>query len=159
MLVVGRLWKVRDTGNCLMTTFALVLLALFATACGTTTTQLPERLSHGTAEDRLALIPETDVVTLREANAFATWTNPTLMVHPDGIELVPKGGTGRGPHLTVEAIEASLSGLPREAWPLGRAVAVQENGLGYGPSQKANLTALLAMLEAHRVFVNPVPTA
>ena len=142
-----------------MTALALVLVVLITSACGTTMTKPSDRPTHGAPEDRLAHIPETDVVTLRKADAFASWANPKLIVHPDGIELVPNGGIGQGPHLTIEAIEATLAALPREAWPLGRAVAVQENSLGSGPSQTANLTALLAMLEGHRVFVNHVPTA
>jgi hypothetical protein len=142
-----------------MTTFALVLIALLTSACGTTATQSSDRSTQGAPEDRLTHIPETDVVTLRKAGAFASWANPKLIVHPDGVELVPNGGVGQGPHLSIEAIEAALATLPRDAWPLGRAVSVQENGLGSGPSQSANLTALLAMLETHRVFVNHVPTA
>ena len=142
-----------------MTTFAWVLVALLTSACGATTTQSSDRPTQGAPEDRLALIPDTDVLTLRKADAFASWANPKLIVHPDGIELVPNGGVGQGPHLSIEAIEATLATLPREAWPLGRAVSVQENGLGSGPSQTAHLTALLAMLESHRVFVNRVPTA
>ena len=159
MLDVRRLWQVRCFDDTQMSTAALMLAALLTPACGLSTPEPVTRPSQVGHEHCLAQLAAADALALREFNSLAKWTNPFLFVHPDGIELVPNERTGPGRHLSVVEIESTLCRLPRSAWPLGRTVAVQENGLGSGPAQEAHLAALLTMLESHAVLVNRWPSA
>ena len=152
-----RLWQVRCLDATPMKTAVLLLTALLSPGCGA-----PEpavRSTQAQQDDRLARLPAANARSFGEFNTFALWANPFLVVHPDGIELLPSDRKSPGPRVSVGEIESTLNSLPREAWPLGRTVAVQENALGSGPAQKANLIALLSMLESHAVLVNRWPSA
>jgi hypothetical protein len=112
-----------------------------------------------TEQPGFTLVPKPDPKVYSRANTLEKWTNPFLFVHPDGVELIAGNGRPRGPHLSVAEIETRLALLPVDAWPLGRAVAVQQNALGSGPEQDEVLKALRAMLESHDIAINWWPTA
>jgi hypothetical protein len=57
------------------------------------------------------------------------WANPYLVVLRDGIEVVSSALPSGRKVVAASALRETLTGLPTTAWPYGRVVAVQENGV------------------------------
>ncbi len=138
-------------------TIVLVLIAC-ASGCAEKPQTDGASPSHQEKQSGFALIAKPDPKVFSEANSLEKWKNPFLFVHPDGVELIPPGPRRQGLHEIVAEIEKRLVAMPADAWPLGRAVAVQENALGSGQAQKDNAQALKAMLESHDIAINWWPT-
>ena len=137
----------------------LAIILVLVSACAKQRQIAPNPHALQNAPPGFTLVPKPDPRVFSQFNSLGDWTNPFLVVHPDGVELIPRDGDVRGPHRTVAELERVLMSLPAEAWPLGRAVAVQENALGSGSEQERTLVALKAMLESHDIAINWWPTA
>jgi hypothetical protein len=87
------------------------------------------------------------------------WHNPFVMVNGDGYELIVHDQPRGQKLLTLDELEQALLKLPIEGWPLGRVVAVQENGLrppGDGPKIAANVEMLKRMFESHKLRADQI---
>jgi hypothetical protein len=79
------------------------------------------------------------------------------MVDSDGYELILHDQPRTAIGMSLCDVEKALLKLPLERWPLGRVVAVQENGLrNPGDNEKIakNLEELKRMLRSHKLRVN-----
>lgn len=89
------------------------------------------------------------------------WRNPYLIVDKAGVSLLDMSNHERRP-LKPEELLAALAGLPASAWPYGRVVAVQENGVGSSEADKVairrNRAILAGTLESAHVLINWVPS-
>jgi len=91
------------------------------------------------------------------------WKNPYLIVRDDGIGLLDLSNNEI--HLLKpEDVPAALAALPTSAWPYGRVVAVQENGVGrpteaYKIQTRRNRALLAGTLEGLKIEINWVPSA
>jgi hypothetical protein len=65
------------------------------------------------------------------------WANPYLVIRADGIEVVAKNLPKHGKAIALKDLKKTLTGLPVEAWPYGKVVAVQEIGIGSEDDGKA----------------------
>jgi hypothetical protein len=65
------------------------------------------------------------------------WANPYLIIRADGIEVVAKNLPKHGKAIALKAVKKTLTGLPVEAWPYGKVVAVQEIGIRSDDDDKA----------------------
>ena len=106
-------------------------------------------------------IPSADPKKYQGIRDAKDWRNPYLIIRVDGIEVV--GVTdGRSP-LTIDAVTAILEGLPDSAWPYGRIVAIQDNGVLASESEhsriEANRNRLLQHLYELGVIVDFWPSA
>jgi hypothetical protein len=90
------------------------------------------------------------------------WHNPFLMVTIDGIDLFPVAPVGGAPqHIPIAKLAATLTSLPRSAWPLGRVVAVTEIGLrslGDDVRIRANRQAVERILSALAISISRWPS-
>jgi hypothetical protein len=85
------------------------------------------------------------------------WHNPYVIVDSEGYELILYNQTRNPTSLTLRQLEQILLKLPREQWPLGGVVAVQESGLrspGDDAKIAENLKALKRMLGSHKLRIN-----
>jgi hypothetical protein len=57
------------------------------------------------------------------------WNNPYLVVRADGIEVISKAIPSGRKLVAPTELRRILSSLPTSAWPYGRVVAMQENGV------------------------------
>jgi hypothetical protein len=89
------------------------------------------------------------------------WRNPYLIVRSDGFEIA--GATDPGTPLTIDALVATLEGLPNSAWPYGRVIAAQESSILGGPSDQprinGNRDLLVQRLAQLGLIVNFWPSA
>jgi hypothetical protein len=89
------------------------------------------------------------------------WNNPCLIVRSDGVEIA--GGTVGASPIAVESVAKALEGLPDSAWPYGRVVAIQDNGIVAAESEQSriesNRTRLLGLLNDLGVVVGFWPSA
>ena len=91
------------------------------------------------------------------------WKNPTLIVREDGIGLLDLAN--REIHiLKPEEVPAALAHLPASAWPYGRVVVIQGNGVAGGTEEgkvrmRANRALLIGTLDSLKVAINEVPSS
>jgi hypothetical protein len=110
----------------------------------------------------LAALPAATDEAIAAADSPEKWLNPFLVIHPEGIEVRRQGDAQNIDRGTVERTEKILLALPREAWPMGRVVAVTEQSLlsGNDEAQIAKHSlALSQMLESHGIRIERWPTA
>ena len=85
------------------------------------------------------------------------WRNPYLVVCADGVDV-----RGIGGRVLPEELASILARLPKEAWPYGRIVAVQEIGIRSGGDDELirdNLTKVLRILREIGIEVELWPSA
>jgi hypothetical protein len=114
------------------------------------------RLSYriGTADKRL-------VQSIEDARS---WRNPYLVVGADGIEVIATSLPAGRKTVASADLRRTLIELPVGAWPYGRVVVVEGNGLRASDRSdeeavKRNLEAALKILKALRVQVERWPSA
>src|SRR4051794_22002243 len=79
------------------------------------------------------------------------WQNPILVISGDGIQVISKGLPSGERTVAPPDLRRTLIDLPVTAWPYGRVVAVQDNGLhpadlSDGPAITSNRNVTLAIL-------------
>jgi hypothetical protein len=98
---------------------AALLLILSCSHERSATTVVPSTLLRG--------IPSPERRLYRHVQDAQDWRNPYLVVCVDGIQVKSKG-IARS--VSLEELASTLAHLPKNAWPYGRIVAVQENSIG-----------------------------
>jgi len=86
--------------------------------------------------ERIPAADENKYLGIRDAK---DWRNPYQIVRVDGFEIV--GVTDPGSPLTIDALVATLEGLPDSAWPYGRVIAAQESSIVGGQSDQPRINA------------------
>ncbi len=88
------------------------------------------------------------------------WPNPYIVVCRDGYVLNVPGRPRNEERYGLIVLEKLLLGLPRESWPLGRVVAVQEQGIRANDlAVQGNREALLNLLNSDKVKADRWPSA
>ena len=144
-----------------------VLLAVVVAAggCGACTEGVGNgqaKLGNTDATRGLEGVPDPNDDAIREIRDAKEWRNPYVIVNRDDYELILPEQPRTAKRWDLAELEHALLSLPREGWPLGRVVAVQENSLrSEGDDERIanNLNALKRMLESHKVRVDLWPTA
>ena len=120
-----------------------------------------------TAQDdpatRLQAIPAANSEQYRGMVDMKDWKNPYLIVREDGIGLLDLANNEIHV-LKPEDVLAALANLPPSAWPYGRVVAAQENGVVSASEEgkvrmRKNRALLAGTLESLKVAINWVPAA
>jgi hypothetical protein len=90
------------------------------------------------------------------------WPNPSIIVNAASFYLILQvDGRRVDEELKLTELEKRLTELPIDRWPLGRVVAVQENGLrSPGDNDKISDKSkeLKHMLESHKVMIELWPS-
>jgi hypothetical protein len=118
--------------------------------------------------------PAPDAATLLQAIAAAdparypqeqrNWSNPYLVIRPDGVGLLTSVAANEEQILKPEEVLNALSRLPAVAWPYGRAVAilVEEKPTASEADKVAlrrNRGIVAGDLEGAHVAINWIPTS
>ena len=107
-------------------------------------------------------VPEPNDEEIRKIRTPEQWHNPFVVVDSDGYELILHDQPRTAVGMSLCELEKALLKLPLERWPLGRVVAVSENGLrSPGDNEKIakNLEELKRMLRSHKLRVELWPSA
>jgi hypothetical protein len=72
---------------------------------------------------------------------------PVLLVQTDGV--VISGLTSDGNPIPVKAVATALESLPDSAWPYGRVVAVEDDGVAASEPGRSRI-------EANRILLDPL---
>ena len=140
---------------------AAALLLLGLASCSTHRADLAPTTNERQPQG-LAVVPRADPTVLLWNRPLEEWTNPVLVVRPNGVELVSRRGSVGSGILSVEQLKVLLQSLPADAWPLGRVVAVSEVSIGSAgdePKIEANSAALTKMLGSLDVQLSWWPSA
>jgi hypothetical protein len=108
-------------------------------------------------EARIQQIPLADAKKYQEVPGdYRNWRNPYLVIRNDGVGLLDVSNNEE--HLIkLEDLTQALAQLPASAWPYGRVVAVQENGVrarGDDVLIRKNRGIVLGTLEGLHVLVS-----
>jgi len=137
----------------------LVLVSLVLSGLLQTGEKPPETEQRVHNLDRVSAPRDAEIRTIRDAK---DWTNPFIVVCPEGYELILHGVPRNEKRLTAKDLEATLSSLPVSRWPLGKVIAAQNTGLksiGTDVPIRENRKALEVMLKRLRVRVDWWPSA
>lgn len=143
-----------------MRLFGLTLILGFSLACSRPgDTAAPPPLDPTV---RLQAIPAANPAKHRDMTEMKNWKNPYLIVQADGIGLLDLPNNEI--HiLKPEEVPAALAALPPTAWPYGRVVAVQENGVRGSEAStvqiRKNRGLLAGTLEELKIAIDWVPSA
>ena len=110
----------------------------------------------------LESIPEPKMEEIRRTRTAEDWPNPIVLVNSDSFYLVLLvEGKRVQAELDLANLEKKLKELKLDRWPLGRVVAVEENGLrSPGDNEKISEKAkeVKQMLELHKVMIELWPS-
>ncbi len=138
--------------------YAAALLLLALTSCSAP--QAPRPTEQG--PQGFASVPRADPSTLEWSRSPEEWGNPFIIVRRDGFELISQAKPSGAPPIGVDRMRLVLLSLPRDAWPLGRVVAVQEIGIRSGNDDElidGNSAALKTMLGELDIQISWWPSA
>jgi hypothetical protein len=125
-------------------------------------------LTQGTLQNQktsdtgpLERIPDPKLAEIRWIRNANDWPNPIVVVNADRFYLILQvDGARVQEELNLTDLARTLKELKLEGWPLGRVVAVQENGLrNPGDNEKISEKAeeVKQMLESHKVMIELWP--
>ena len=107
-------------------------------------------------------IPAPKMEEIRRIRTAEDWPNPIVVVNSDSFYLILQvDGRRVQEELNLADLEKTLTGLKHDRWPLGRVVAVQENGLrSPGDNEKISEKSkeIKHMLELHKVMIELWPS-
>lgn len=140
------------------------LIVSFALGLGISTyAPPPSLLNQAVSQDVphvIESLPPPNDKEIRKIRRADEWRNPFVIVNADGYELILNNEQRRPVLLTLDELEQTLLKLPLERWPLGKVIAVAENGLrspGDNPQIASNVKALIRMLKSHKLRVDQWP--
>ena len=111
-------------------------------------------------EARIQQIPPADPKKYREVSGdYRNWQNPYLIIRKDGVGLLDVANDEQR-LIKLEDLTQALAQLPPSAWPYGRVVAVQENGVratGDDVLIRKNRGIALGTLEGLHILVSLGP--
>lgn len=109
--------------------------------------------------NNLDAVPKPRDAEIRRIRSADEWPNPYIVVSSDGFELVLGHGGDSIKKAHLPEIEEVLLNLPVQSWPLGRIVAVTENGLrNPGEDLTKQREEVQRMLKARKVRVELWPS-
>ena len=107
-------------------------------------------------------IPPADPGKYANTRDMKNWRNPYILIRPDGIGLLDMADNAEIV-LKPEELLPALAKLPATAWPYGRVVAAQENGVRSseqdGVAIRRNKGIVGGLLEGAHIVVDWVPSA
>ena len=107
-------------------------------------------------------IPDPKLEEIRRIRTAEDWPNPIVIVNSDSFYLISHvDGRRVREELNLADLEKTLTELKLDRWPLGRVVAVQENGLrSPGDDEKVSKKSkeVKHMLELHKVMIELWPS-
>jgi hypothetical protein len=110
----------------------------------------------------LERIPDPKAEEIRRIRTAEDWPNPIVIVNSDSFYLISHvDGRRVQEGLNLADLEKTLTKLQLDRWPLGRVVAVQENGLrSPGDNEKISEKSkeVKHMLEFHKVMIELWPS-
>jgi hypothetical protein len=109
----------------------------------------------------LESLPPSNDQELRKIRDAGDWHNPRVLVNRDGYELILNNQPRNPALLTLEQLEQTLLKTSRDHWPLGKVIAIAENGLrspGDNPKITSNLKKAIRMLKSHKLRVEHWPS-
>lgn len=126
-------------------------------------------LTQGTAQNQemsdintLERIPDPKMEEIRRICNAEDWPNPIVLVNSDGFYLILHvHGNRIQKELNIIDLEKTLKELKLERWPLGRVVAVAENGLrnpGDNEEIAEKSKEVKQMLESHKLMIELWPS-
>lgn len=120
----------------------------------------PETVAAISPEARIQQIPHADPKKYQYVTGdYRNWRNPYLIIRKDGVGLLDVANEEQ--HLIkLEDLTQALAQLPPSAWPYGRVVAVQENGVratGDDVLIRKNRGIVLGTLEGLHILVSLGP--
>jgi hypothetical protein len=131
----------------------------------------PHVLTPGTAQNQktskkdistLERIPDPKVEEIRRIRIAEDWPNPIVIVNSESFYLISHvDGRRVQEEFNLADLEKTLTELQLDRWPLGRVVAVQENGLrSPGDNEKISEKSKEAkhMLKFHKVMIELWPS-
>src|SRR3989442_8396939 len=111
--------------------------------------------------DTFDRIPDPKVEEIRRIRTAEDWPNPIAVVNSDSFYLISHvDGRRVQEKLNLADLEKMLTELKLDRWPLGRVVAVQENGLrSPGDNEKISEKSkeVKHVLEFHKVMIELWP--
>jgi hypothetical protein len=136
-----------------------VSLALLA-SCAKPPRAPEETAASISPEARIQQIPPADPKKYQYVMGdYRDWRNPYLIIRKDGVGLLDVANHEQR-LIKLEDLPQTLAQLPTSAWPYGRVVAVQENGLrasGDDVLIRKNRGIVLGTLEGLRILVSLGP--
>jgi hypothetical protein len=138
------------------------LLILFVCTTHTLTPgKVQNRKTSQQDTNTLESIPDPKMEEIRRIRR-ADWPNPIVVVNSDVFYLINfVDGERVQKELSLADLENTLKHLTLDRWPIGRVVAVQENGLrSPGDNEKISAKAkeVKQMLELHNVMIELWPS-
>src|SRR5947209_7116497 len=117
-----------------MKLLCLVLIALSLSPSNTCTPQVSTNSqSNALAKIKLdSRIPPADPSKYKDVGNGDAWQNPSLVVYPDGIEIISKSPLAERKIVPAAQLAKTLVALPLMAWPYGRVIAISETSLRNG---------------------------
>jgi len=142
------------------TRVSILAMALVPLASCAKPPRAPEETVSVRPEVRLQQIPPADPKKYQYVTGdYRNWRNPYLIIRKDGVGLLDVANDEQ--HLIkLEDITRALAQLPGSAWPYGRVVAVQENGVRVAGDDvliRKNRGIVLGTLEGLHILVSLGP--
>jgi hypothetical protein len=138
-------------------TLFVSVLSCSATSASSTLIQSKPRADTSVIDS----LPAPNDKEIREIRTAKQWHNPVVIVHRDGYELILSGQPRDMVHLSLGTLEETLLKLPRDRWPLGRVVAVEESSFrspGDDPKIALHVKALKRMLGSYKLRADLWPS-
>jgi hypothetical protein len=133
----------------------VLALSIFAGACS------PEKPAAPGPSVVLQAIPPADPAKYQHIRDMRTWGNPYILIRADGVGLLDAADNAEI-LLKPEELLGALARLPASAWPYGRVVAAQENGVRGseqdGVAIRRNRGIVGGILEGAHIAVDWVPS-
>jgi hypothetical protein len=111
-------------------------------------------------ENRIQQIPPADPKKYQQVTGdYRNWRNPYLVVRNDGVGLLDVANDEQR-LIKLQDLPQALALLPPAAWPYGRVVAVQENGIrasGDDALMRKNRGIVLGTLKGLHILVSLGP--
>jgi len=139
-----------------------VLFSLICASQGLTSGHAHNQKTSKQDTNTLERIPDPKMEEIRRIRTAEDWPNPIVLVNSDSFYLVLHvDGERVQAELDLANLEKKLKELKLDRWPLGRVVAVEENGLrSPGDNEKISEKAkeVKQMLELHKVMIELWPS-
>lgn len=139
---------------------SILAMSLAALASCAKPPRTPEEAATTSPEARIQQIPPADPKKYQQVMGdYKDWRNPYLIIRKDGVGLLDVANDEQR-LIKLEDLTQTLAQLPTSAWPYGRVVAVQENGLrasGDDALIRKNRGIVLGTLEGLHILVSLGP--
>jgi hypothetical protein len=152
-------WSVRCDWAGVFLVFLFVGIVSFSTSCAREKAQ-----PASDAVTQLQAIAPADPAQLASLQGNKHWSNPYLVVRPEGVGLLTGVAANEEQILKPEEVLRALAQLPASAWPYGRAVAILVDAKPTSSEQdkialRRNRGIVAGELESAHVVINWIPSS